>query len=70
MDFATNIKNNEQIRESLIGLKLQVQKEASIQNDTELKDKLIHLLNDEDPKVRKNSAVLLGHYPGTVDILL
>ena len=29
MDFATNIKNNEQIRESLIGLKLQVQKEGT-----------------------------------------
>ena len=24
----------------------------------------------EDPKVRKNSAILLGHYDDTIDILL
>lgn len=70
MDFVSNIKNNEQIRESLSGLKAVIQEDKSIQEDYELKDKLTLLLQDEDPKIRKSCAILLGHYPHTIDILL
>ena len=68
MDFVSNIKNNERIRESLIGLKSS-DVENNIVKDLELKDKLIELLGNEDPKVRKNCAVLLGYYPETFDVL-
>lgn len=68
MDFVSNIKNNEQIRESLIELKSH--DELKFKNDQELKRKLIDLLNHEDPKVRKNSAILLGYYEDTIDVLL
>ncbi|WP_028042430.1 hypothetical protein [Candidatus Stoquefichus massiliensis] len=68
MDFVSNIKNNERIRESLIELK--AHDELKLDNDQELKMKLIDLLNHEDPKVRKNSAILLGYYEDTVDVLL
>lgn len=67
MDFINNIKSNEHVRESLIGLK---QCHASIKDDLELKKQLISLLSDFDPKVRKNSAVLLGQYDNTIDVLL
>lgn len=70
MDFVSNIKNNERIRESLIGLKTLSDEELLFKSDQELKEKLIALLNHEDPKVRKNSAILLGHYDDTIDILL
>lgn len=68
MDFVSNIKNNEKIRESLIELK--AHDELKLKNDQELKGKLIDLLNHEDPKIRKNSAILLGHYEDTIDVLL
>ena len=70
MDFVSNIKNNEQIRESLILLKEEIKKDGKIQADDELKEKLVTLLNDEDPKVRKNSAIVLGHYQNVADVLL
>lgn len=70
MDFVSNIKNNQHIRESLIELKSLTQTKSSFTEDQELKGKLIDLLNHEDPKVRKNSAVLLGQYDDTIDILL
>ena len=70
MDFVRNIKNNKQIRESLIGLKNDIKDDSHILEDEELKNKLMELLKDDDPKVRKNSAILLGYYPQTVPILL
>lgn len=70
MDFVGNIKNNEQIRESLIILKEEIKKDSQIQADDELKEKLMTLLNDEDPKIRKNSAIVLGYYQNVVDVLL
>lgn len=70
MDFVGNIKNNEQVRESLIELKALTQKGFSIRDDIKLKDNLIDLLEDEDPKIRKNSAVLLGNYDNTAGVLL
>lgn len=70
MDFVKDIKNDVHTRESLIELKKEVQNGYSIQNDVQLKNKLIELLNHDDAKIRKNSALLLGYYPDTVDILL
>lgn len=70
MDCVYNIKNNENIRESLIELKSISKTKSAVMKDKELKDKLIELLTHEDPKVRKNSAILLGEYPHTIDILL
>lgn len=69
MDFVDNIKNNEKIKESLIALKAQASQEVNFTDDLELKNKLISLLQDENPKVRKNSAVLLGYFPDTFSIL-
>lgn len=70
MDFVSNIKNNEHIRESLIELKSLTQNKSQVFKDQELKMKLIDLLKHDDPKVRKNSAVLLGQYEDTIEILL
>ena len=70
MDCVSNIKNNEQIRESLIELKSLAGNDSLIKNDQELKEKLIDLLKNDDPKIRKNSAILLGYYQDTVGVLL
>jgi len=69
MDAINRIKKNQNLRESLIELKNSVQKGYTIHNDLELKEKLVETLNHEDPKIRKNSALLLGFYPDTIDIL-
>lgn len=53
-----NIKKNKDLRTSLIELKSKT-KELS---DKELYISLVKYLNNEDPKVRKNSALLLGMY--------
>lgn len=70
MEIIDNIKNEQDIRESLIELKFSVDEDLDIQEDLELKDKLIVLLSHEDPKVRKNSAILLGEYDGVGQELL
>ena len=57
MDCVSNIKNNEQIRESLIELKSLAGNDSLIKNDQELKEKLIDLLKNDDQKIRKNSAI-------------
>ena len=59
MDLVNSIKSNEHIRESLIRLKSMDQCDSFIQQDLQLKQKLIELLSHEDPKIRKNSAILL-----------
>lgn len=69
MDLIRGIKNNENIRESLIELKNDIHVAQKIKSDLELKDKLIELLTHEDPKVRKNSASLLGYYSNVFDVL-
>lgn len=69
MDCVRNIKNNQNVRESLIQLKTLIQENHSINQDEELKNTLIKLLDHDDPKVRKNSAVILGYYHHTVDVL-
>ena len=70
MDCVCNIKNNEKLRESLIELKSIVKNEPELLDDRELEDKLLLCLSHEDPKVRKNSAILLGYYPHTTQALL
>ncbi len=68
MDIASKIKNNIDIKESLIELKSH--KDLININDVDLKDKLIELLSNDDAKIRKNSAILLGCFPDTVSLLL
>lgn len=70
MDWLKEIRNNENLRETLIELKQHIQKDHFVEEHQELKEELIKLLHHEDPKVRKNCALLVGCYPGTVDILL
>ena len=70
MKCVENIKNNINVRESLIELKAVIQKDHTVIKDKALKQNLINLLNDEDPKVRKNSAILLGVYQDTAELLL
>ena len=70
MDLINSIKRNESIRESLIRLKASSQCDSLLQKDQQFKQKLIEFLSHEDPKVRKNSAILLGKYANTVNILL
>lgn len=70
MDLIDSMKRNESIRESLIRLKALAQCDSLLQKDQQFKLKLIEFLSHEDPKVRKNSAILLGKYANTVDILL
>lgn len=69
MDCISNIKKNECIRESLIELK-SIATRKQIREDKELKEKLVELLSHEDPKVRKNCAIILGEYQDTIDLLL
>lgn len=70
MDCVINIKKNQNLRESLIELKTLINKDLSLLNDMELKEKIKALLNHEDPKVRKNVAVILGKYKDCVELLL
>lgn len=70
MKCVKNIKDNINVRESLIELKTVIQKDHTVIKDKELKQNLINLLNNEDPKVRKNSAILLGVYQDTAELLL
>ena len=70
MDLINSIKKNEHIRESLIRLKSLEQCDSLLQKDQQFKQTLIEFLSHEDPKIRKNSAILLGKYDDTVDILL
>ena len=59
MDLINSIKRNESIRESLIRLKASSQCDSLLQKDQQFKQKLIEFLSHEDPKVRKNSAILV-----------
>lgn len=69
MLLANNIKNNIDVRESLIAMKSNVEDLLDV-HDNELKEKLIELLSSDDAKIRKNSAILLGYFPDTIAILL
>ena len=66
MSAISNILNDVQLRDSLIQLK---QEKINIDN-LELKDKLVSLLSHEDPKVRKNTAIILGQYNDMIAVLL
>lgn len=67
MDCVSKIKSNIDIRESLIALKNK--NDPSLMKDPQLKEKLIQLLTHDDPKIRKNSAILLGYYADSFDVL-
>ncbi|MEG0593094.1 MAG: hypothetical protein RR512_07240 [Coprobacillus sp.] len=69
MGLIENIKNGTQIKESLIELKSLID-EYDFDEDQDLKQALIELLDNEDPKIRKNCAVLLGEYNDTTEVLL
>lgn len=69
MVLATNIKKGIDVKDSLIAMKSDIKNSLDI-NDDELKEKLIELLSNEDAKIRKNSAILLGNFPNTVNELL
>lgn len=69
MDLILNILNDINLRESLITLKCD-NNARLIRANSELKDKLILLLKHEDPKVRKNAALLMGHFKDCVPYLL
>lgn len=70
MDFARNIINDVKIRESLIEIKKNFNESSPLYKNNQFKIKLKTLLNHEDPKVRKNAALLLGYYPDCVALLL
>ena len=59
MDCINNIKNNIHLRESLIEMKTMMSKGLSVPKDQELIFKLKELLKHEDPKVRKNTAIII-----------
>ena len=69
MDLISNILNDINLRESLIALKSDVNTRF-IKENLDLKDKLISLLKHEDPKVRKNAALLMGNYKDCIPYLL
>ena len=69
MDLITNILNDINLRESLIALKAE-NNDKLIKGNHELKNKLILLLSHEDPKVRKNAALLMGNYEDCIPYLL
>ncbi|MEG0276286.1 MAG: hypothetical protein RR630_04580 [Coprobacillus sp.] len=69
MDLINNIKNKINIKESLIELK-SLTDEYDFESNQDLKDMLIDLLNNEDPKIRKNCALLLGQYKDTGVLLI
>lgn len=66
------IKNNEQLRTSLIELKSNSEGHEVYFEDKELYSVLVDYLTHEDPKVRKNSALLVGMFDqnDVVDVLL
>lgn len=66
------IKNNEQLRASLIELKAKSDGHEIYYNDKELYTILVSYLTHEDPKVRKNCALLIGMFDedDVVDVLL
>lgn len=70
MNLTENILSDINLRKSLIELRKSFQEDASFELPSQLKDKLVCLLKYEDPKVRKNAAILLGYYQGTIPVLL
>ncbi len=70
MDCINNIKNNINLRESLIEMKTMMSKGLSAPKDHELIFKLKELLKHEDPKVRKNTAIIIGQLTESVELLL
>ena len=58
------LNQQEEIRESLIQLRAEIkdenQKERLLENDSFDPIILMDFLSDEDPKVRKNAALILG----------
>ena len=65
------IKNNQQLRASLIELKSKTEGHEQCFDDKDLYLVLKSYLKHEDPKVRKNSALLIGmfHEADVVDVL-
>ncbi|MDE6954136.1 MAG: methyltransferase domain-containing protein [Erysipelotrichales bacterium] len=70
MDCVNHIMNNINVRESLISLKRIIENEPSLSLNIDLKEQLILLLDHEDPKVRKNTAIILGYFQNTAALLL
>lgn len=70
MECVSNIKNHIQIRESLIELKKWMAEGHGVIGDDQLLNCLLQLLSDQDPKIRKNVAVILGYYPHMCKVLL
>lgn len=66
------IKNNQQLRKSLIELKSKSDGSEEYFHDKELYLTLISYLTNDDPKVRKNSALLIGMFQedDVVEVLL
>lgn len=60
-DVSDKIIHDENVRESLITLKNELSDDVEIKND-KLYKKLAELLSDEDAKVRKNAAIVLGSF--------
>lgn len=60
-EISNKILHDQETRASLIALKNELSDDVELRND-ELYHKLVDLLQDEDPKVRKNAAILLGYF--------
>lgn len=67
-----NIKVNQQLRASLIEIKTNSQGNESYFQDYDFYLKLISYFDHDDPKVRKNSALIVGmfSFKDVVDVLL
>lgn len=70
MELVKNVLNENNLRESLIELKKVFRDDTSFSHNLQLRDKLIFLLEHEDPKVRKNAALLLGYYEDSLSVLI
>lgn len=70
MELVKSVLNENKLRESLIELRQVLKEDTSFIRNLQLRDKLIFLLENEDPKVRKNAALLLGYYEESIPILI
>ena len=70
-EISDKILRGQDVRASLIALKNTLSDDVEIR-DEGLYNKLVELLKDEDPKIRKNAAILLGSFKktGVKEILL
>lgn len=70
--MVSNIYNNTDLRSSLSKLRKEIKSNKTYLENPKLYKKLITCLDNEDPKVRKNAALLIGlfNYEDVVNILL